>query len=245
MKNRAAVFLVLFILGGSPQAKNKISDSVHIEKAGTLSALVAKDKIFSDSLLILSGNLNESDFRYIRLLAGQARKVSSLDLSSAGIFKITDYALSGCSSLTSVVLPKTVTTIQYNAFSLCSRLTSVTFGENVSVIAPYVFSGCTALKKISVPEKVTVLSTGTFSGCTALTSVTLPSGLATIQSGAFAGCKALKEIHCKSQTPPEVADNAFVYVNKSTCKIFVPKGSSASYKKSAKWSGFLAIVEEK
>lgn len=244
MKNRVAAFLVLFILGVSPQARNKISDSIHIEKAGTLSALITKDKTFSDSLLIVSGNLNESDFRYIRLLAGQAWKVSSLDLSSASIFKITDYALSGSISLTSVILPKSVTTIQYNAFSLCTRLTSVTFGENVSVIAPYVFSGCTALKKIIIPEKVTVLSAGTFSGCTSLASVTLPSGLTTIQSAAFAGCKALKEIHCKSKTPPEVADNAFVYVNTSTCKVFIPKGSSASYKKNAKWSGFLTIVEE-
>lgn len=245
MKKRTAAFLVLFVLGVSPQAKNKISDSVHIEKAGTLSAIVTKDKIFSDSLLILSGNLNESDFRYIRILAGKARKVSSLDLSTAGIYKIPDYALSGSSSLTSVVLPHAVSSIQYNAFSLCTRLTSVTFGPNVSAIAPYAFSGCTALTKISIPEKVTILSTGTFSGCTALTSITLPAALATIQSGAFAGCKALKEIHCKSQTPPEVADNAFVYVNKSTCKLFVPRRSLASYKKDAKWSGFLTIVEEK
>ena len=244
MKNRAAVFLVLLIIGISPQARNKISDSVHIEKAGTLSALVTKDKAFIDSLLIVSGNLNESDFRYIRMLAGKARKVTSLDLSRASIFKITDYALSGSTSLTSVILPNSVTSIQYNTFSLCTRLTSVTFGENVSAIGPYVFSGCTALTTIIIPEKVTILSPGTFSGCTSLTSVTLPSELTTIQSGAFAGCKALKEVHCKSQTPPEVADNAFVYVNKSTCKIFVPKGSSASYKKSAKWSGFLTIVEE-
>lgn len=244
MENRVSALLVLLIVSVTLQARIKVSDSVHISKAGTLSTLVPKGKTYRDTLLILTGDLDQSDFRYIRAKAGSSGKLTSLDLSGAGVLKIIDYALSGCTSLTSVILPKSATTIQYNAFSLCTRLTSITFGDNVSAIGPNAFSGCTALTSMTIPNKVTILSAGAFSGCTSLTTITLPAGLTTIQSGVFAGCKALKVIHCKSKTPPEVADNAFVYVNKSACKLFVPKGSSASYKKSAKWSGFLNIIEE-
>ena len=244
MENRVIALLVLLILGVSLQARIRVSDSIHIAKAGTLSTSVPKGKTFRDTVLILTGDLDESDFRYIRAMAGSSGKLTSIDLSGAGVSKITDYALSGCTSLTSVILPKSATTIQYNAFSLCTRLTSITFGDNVSAIGPNVFSGCIALTSMTIPNKVTILSAGTFSGCTSLTSVTLPTGLTTIQSGVFAGCKALREIHCNSKTPPEVADNAFIYVNKSACKLFVPKGSSESYKKPVKWSGFSNIIEE-
>lgn len=244
IENRVIALLILLIVSVTMQARSKVSDSVHITKAGSLSTSVPKGKTYRDTALILTGDLDESDFRYIRAMAGSSGKLTSLDLSGAGVSKITDYALSGCTSLTSVKLPKSATTIQYNAFSLCTRLTSVAFGGNISAIGPYAFSGCIALTSMTIPSKVTILSAGTFSGCTSLTSVTLPDELTTIQSGAFAGCKALRNIRCKSKTPPEVADNAFIYVNKSACKLFVPQGSSASYKKSVKWSGFSNIIEE-
>ncbi len=244
IENKFTALLVLLILGVSLHARTMVSDSVHVAKAGNLSTSIPKDKTFHDSVLIVTGDLDESDFRYLRAMAGSSGKLTSLDLSGANVLKIVDYALSGCTSLTSVILPNSATAIQYNAFSLCTRLTSVTIGSTVSIIGPNAFSGCVALTSMTIPNKVTILSAGTFSGCTSLSKITLPSGLTTIQSGAFAGCKALKEIHCKSKTPPEFADNAFIYVNKSTCKLFVPNGSIASYKKSVKWSSFSNIVGE-
>ena len=56
---------------------------------------------------------------------------------------IEDNAFSMCYDLTSVEIPKTVTTIGQGAFSNCRRLTSVTIPSGVSMIYASTFSGCT------------------------------------------------------------------------------------------------------
>ena len=56
---------------------------------------------------------------------------------------IEDNAFSMCYDLTSVEIPKTVTTIGQGAFSNCRRLTSVTIPSGVSMICASAFSGCT------------------------------------------------------------------------------------------------------
>ena len=49
---------------------------------------------------------------------------------------------SGCSCLTSIIIPKGVTVIGGWAFSGCSGLTSITIPESVAKIESYAFSGC-------------------------------------------------------------------------------------------------------
>jgi len=54
-------------------------------------------------------------------------------------------AFSGCTSLTSVVIPDSVTTIGISAFSGCTSLTSVVIPDSVTTIFNSAFSGCTGL----------------------------------------------------------------------------------------------------
>ena len=48
-------------------------------------------------------------------------------------------AFSGCTSLTSVTIPDSVTSIGNNAFEYCTALTSVTIGNGVTSIGGYAF----------------------------------------------------------------------------------------------------------
>ena len=52
---------------------------------------------------------------------------------------------SGCSSLTSITIPETVTNIDICAFLDCSSLTSITIPKSVSTIDMNAFSGCNKL----------------------------------------------------------------------------------------------------
>ncbi|MBO5773374.1 MAG: leucine-rich repeat domain-containing protein, partial [Clostridia bacterium] len=54
-------------------------------------------------------------------------------------------AFSGCSSLTSVVIPDSVTSIGSDAFSGCSSLTSVVIPDSVTSIGYNTFYGCNNL----------------------------------------------------------------------------------------------------
>ena len=64
-------------------------------------------------------------------------------------------AFSGCTGLTSVTIPDSVTNIEYRAFSGCTGLTSITIPDSVTSIGSYAFSGCTGLTSITIPDSVT------------------------------------------------------------------------------------------
>ena len=65
---------------------------------------------------------------------------------------IGDLAFYGCSSLTSVTIPNSVTHIGHVAFSDCSLLTSVTIPNSVTKIGNLAFQRCENLKKVIIPN---------------------------------------------------------------------------------------------
>ena len=61
------------------------------------------------------------------------------------------YAFYGCSGLTSVTIPNSVTNIGAFAFRYCSGLTNVTIPDSVTSIGESVFSGCNGLTSVTLP----------------------------------------------------------------------------------------------
>ena len=64
---------------------------------------------------------------------------------------IGDRTFYGCTSLTSITIPDSVTSIGYGAFRGCSGLTSITIPDSVTSIGSYAFSGCSSLESITIP----------------------------------------------------------------------------------------------
>ena len=58
------------------------------------------------------------------------------------------YAFYGCSSLTAINIPESVTSIGSSAFHGCSSLTTITLPEGVTSIGSYAFYGCSSLKTV-------------------------------------------------------------------------------------------------
>ena len=83
-------------------------------------------------------------------------------------YAIGSSAFSGCSGLTSVEIPNSVTSIGSSAFYGCSALTSVEIGNSVTSIGDYAFSGCSALTSIEIPNSVTSIGYEAFYRCTGL-----------------------------------------------------------------------------
>ena len=65
-----------------------------------------------------------------------------------GTVSINSQAFEGCTGLTSVTLPNSVTRIGYDAFRGCTGLTSVTIPNSVTSIGELAFGGCSGLKKV-------------------------------------------------------------------------------------------------
>ncbi|MGM9712650.1 MAG: leucine-rich repeat domain-containing protein [Prevotella sp.] len=75
-----------------------------------------------------------------------------------------------------------------SAFYGCSGLTSVTIPNSVTAIGGSSFYGCSGLTSVDIPNSVTFIGFNAFRDCTGLTSVTIPESLTKASSTAFAYC---------------------------------------------------------
>ena len=97
--------------------------------------------------------------------------LSSITLSTNNITSIRPHTFSGCSELSSIVIPDGVTSIQSGAFFNCTKLTSITIPGSVTSIGPNAFENCTNLTSITIPGSVTSIGSNVFDGCTSLNDI--------------------------------------------------------------------------
>lgn len=71
----------------------------------------------------------------------------------------------GCSELTTIILPDTVTAISPMAFSGCKNLRGLYLHEGLQTIGRDAFDGCVLLEAISIPRTVTSIAPNCFDDC--------------------------------------------------------------------------------
>ena len=216
--------------------------TIKLDKAGTLPNRISSSKKYLITNLKIVGEVNGKDLCLIRKMAGcdaglekTDGKLSILDLSDAKIVKSNDsyvwdggwqqgsndelgnsvfkgcsvltsvtipssvtsiglWAFEGCSGLTSLIIPSSVTSIERSAFKDCSGLTSLTIPSSVTEIGKSVFEGCSGLTSLTIPSSVTEIGESAFEGCSGLTSLTIPSSVTSIERSAFKGCSGLTSL---------------------------------------------------
>ena len=95
------------------------------------------------------------------------------DASGITDANIQDYEFAGCTNLTSITIPDSVTSIGAYVFADCTNLTSITIPDSITSIGECAFLQCTNLTSITIPDSVTSISVYAFGGCTSLTSITV------------------------------------------------------------------------
>ena len=133
-------------------------------------------------------------------------------------------ALCGCTGLTSVTIPDSVTSIGSSAFSGCTGLTSVTIPDSVTSIDSSAFYGCTRLTSVIIGNGVTSIGSSAFSGCTGLTSVTITDSVTSIGSAAFSDCSGLTSVTI-GKNVTNIGNAAFIRCSGLT-KILVANGNA-------------------
>ena len=239
-----AVFMLLGCLAIHAADGDLITKQITIklEEAGTLPSKIGDTKKYKITNLKIMGEINGTDLRFIREMAGcdykgmgTEGKLVTLDLSEAKIVEggdfyygyydyydhnsyyyttsddvIGDYAFSGCSSLTSLTLPSSVTLIGGHAFEKCSGLTSLTLPSSVTSIGEFAFRYCSGLTSLTIPSGVTTIDYYAFADCRGLTSLTLPSSVTSIGGHAFAWCSGLPSLTLHSSVT-SIGDYAFAW----------------------------------
>ena len=172
---------------------NTTQVTIKLDEAGTLPDRIAVSRKNLITNLKIVGKINGTDLKFIREMAGcdfngkeTDGKLSILDLSEAKIVaggdayysdrdddfictsndKLGDYVFNGCSGLTSLTLPSSVTKIGCYALSSCIGLTSLTLPSSVTAIGSEAFKHCSGLTSIYVyMEKLPETGSNLFLGC--------------------------------------------------------------------------------
>ncbi|MBV5312448.1 MAG: leucine-rich repeat domain-containing protein [Prolixibacteraceae bacterium] len=115
----------------------------------------------------------------------------------------------------------------------------------VTIIVDDAFFSCDKITSIVIPPSLKTIDIWAFEKCTGLTTFSIPSTVESIGESAFYNCTGLTSIYCFAQKPIDLSSSKEVFynVNKTTCKLYVPLGSSILYSLADQWKDFLNIVE--
>ena len=220
-----AVFALLWSLTIQAAEDGLITKQITIKlkEAGTLPDRIDASKKYLITNLKLVGEINGTDFRMIREMAGRDYRgdvtegnLSVLDLSEAKIVEGGDYYI-------------------YTSFNYI-------YTSN-DEIGSFAFYGCSGLKSLNLPAGITRISDYAFYGCSGLTNLNLPAGITTIGVAAFRGCSGLTSIYVYAEKVPRIDSYAFAGVDAKKCTLYVPMGTRDDYRLSVFGDYFENIVE--
>ena len=175
--------------------------------------------------------------------------------------RIANYAFTGCSGLTSIVVENGNT--EYDSRENCNAIINTGTNElvvgcknsiipnSVTNIGEGAFMHCNDLVSVTIPNSVISIGSYAFYGCRGLNSVTIGSGITDIYDCAFSSCRSLTDVYCYPEVVPNTDEDAFsktslfinrirVFVIEST--LHVPKNSMSLYEQEYPWKLFKSIV---
>lgn len=204
-------FIVALLAAFAPSQAQSTYDFSAVSSSGdTLYYLIDNGA----AVVTCPGDIDEEDY----WSEGIAQPQGSLVIDSTVTWGDTTYtvvaigecAFYGCSGITSVTLPGTMSAIEGYAFYDCSSLASVSIPASVTDFGHYVFSG-TALPEpfykdsvfvympvaatgvYTIPDQITYICGGAFYRCANLTHVVIPNSVTEIGPGAFLDCDGLTQ----------------------------------------------------
>ena len=175
--------------------------TIHVEQAGTLPNLISESEKYTIEELTLTGELNGTDFRLLRDMAGcnylgenTSGKLKVVDMSDAKVVKGGDACVStnNLAGWSGRFFSKIE---EDNSFPQCifmgCNMSSVKMPKTIISIGNWAFYGNSRLTSIDIPNNVRSIGTRTFQNCSGIRSILIPNSVASIAENAFNGCSGI------------------------------------------------------
>ena len=129
-----------------------------------------------------------------------------------------DSLYKGNTNLKEIVIPSSVTNINFSAFEDCTNLNKFTIESTIIedgkitkdlTFGTSVFKGCTALKNFEVPERAVTLGSYTFENCTALKEVNFTANI-DLSNALFKNCTALTTVNFANEGNFKIGQETFL-----------------------------------
>jgi len=146
---------------------------------------------------------------------------------------IPNSAFYGCSEITNIIVPDSITSFGSTAFYGTTWLnnqpsgvviylgkvvygalgslnnTSVTIAEGTRVIAANAFFGKSTMTSVTIPESVISIGNDAFHGCYNLTSISIPGSAVYLGTNVLTGCSALTSLSAPFVAPYSATTNSY------------------------------------
>lgn len=157
---------------------------------------------------------------------------------------IDPYAFSGCSKLKNINIPASVSAIGQSAFAGCFALTSciLPIDSDLETIPQYAFQSCSALERMDLPVSVKKIENYAFRNCTSLAEVRIPTGMKSIGNYAFDGCTKLYDVYTYTVEPQDIQQQTFSTNSYNNGTLHCPKVSYYNYYFATPWNQFLNLA---
>ena len=211
MNKKILLFLLMLMpLVASAQTKR----TIHVATAGTLSDYISEDEKYQIEELTVTGELNGTDFRLIRDMAGVYSwmrsggmikyentdgRLKTLDISNATIVGGGSYYMEA----------------EYTG-PTCTDCSDLLYTQDNCISRQLFYK--TKLGSIIIPNNVTSIGEKAFGECNNLTSIVIPQSVKSIQSDAFMSCANLFSISVESGN--------LIYDSRNNCNAIIETKSN-------------------
>jgi hypothetical protein len=158
------------------------------------------------------------------------------------VTSIGKYAFSGCESLASIVIPESITSIEWSTFNSCKSLTSITIPNSVTSIGNSAFYNCSSLTSVTIPSSVTSIGDEAFEATGIYNNESnWEDNVLYIDNCLITAKTSISGAYTIKENTRLIADSAFSSC-KSLTSVTIPEGVAIIGKNAFWWSTSLASV---
>ena len=201
--------LIAGITDGTAEIHKK--RTIHVATAGTLSKYISESEKYQIENLTLTGELNSTDFRLLRDMAGDIAFVSydqANHTTTNGKLKTID--------MSEINIVEGGEAYNYRQYEIGDGDWYAYYTSD-NCFSDYLFSD-TKIEKIALPVSVTSIGSSVFWGNRGLEAIAIPNSVTSISNHAFASCISLMSIEVERGNP--------YYDSRDNCNGIIEKSSN-------------------